>query len=74
MPAFLMAFDNIKMGSGSPELLPELKVETTQAESKGVEGTGRRVRLEVGCAEAPGTQLPSRCFPGAPHFLLRRPS
>lgn len=55
MPAFLMAFDNIKMGSGSPELLPELKVETTQAESKGVEGKGRRARLEVGCAEAPGT-------------------
>lgn len=71
MPAFLIAFDNIKMGSGLPELLPELKVETMQAESKGVEGKGRRVRLEVGCAEAPPISMnPSA---GAPVQTVQRP-
>lgn len=40
------------LGSGSPVLLPELRVETMQAEYEGAEGKGRRVRLEVGCAEA----------------------
>ena len=41
------------MGQWLLELLPELEAETMQAECEGVEGKGRRVRLEVAVLRLP---------------------
>lgn len=44
--------DEKDVGSGSPELLPKPEAETMQAD-EGVEGKGRRVRLEVAVLRLP---------------------
>lgn len=55
--------DGKDVGSGSPELLPELEVETMQAD-EGVKGEGRRVRLEGAVLRLP----PSAWIPVLVHL------